>query len=87
VRNSLSSTTLHGLNEGDMVELVVKEKGRGGAGIARLHGCIIFVHGAVVGEKVKARITKISARHGHADAVQHLGQEGQVKGEPEKHAA
>jgi len=80
------SLNRHGLKEGDEVELEVKEKGRRGEGIARLHGYIIFVHGALPGEKVKARITKIAARHAHADAVQHLGQQGQGKGEREEHA-
>lgn len=60
------------MKEGDEVELQVKEEGRRGEGIARLRGYVIFVHGAAAGETVKARITKISARHAHADAIEHL---------------
>jgi len=64
--------TWHGLKEGDEVELEIKEKARDGRGIARLRGCIVFVDGASVGEKVKVRITNIAARHVHAQVIEHL---------------
>jgi predicted RNA-binding protein with TRAM domain len=62
------------LKEGDEVELEIKERARDGRGIARLRGCIIFVEGASVGEKVRVRITRLAARHVHAQIIRHLGQ-------------
>jgi predicted RNA-binding protein with TRAM domain len=59
------------LKEGDELELEIKEASKKG-GIARLHGCIIFVKDARVGEKVKVRITRSAARHAHAEIVQRL---------------
>ena len=64
--------TWHRLKEGDEVELEITEKARDGRGVARLRGCIIFVDGASVGEKVKAKITNISARHVHAQVIKRL---------------
>jgi predicted RNA-binding protein with TRAM domain len=62
----------HGLKEGDEVELEIKEKARDGRGVARLRGCIIFVEGASVGEKVRVRISRLAARHVHAQVVKRL---------------
>ncbi len=62
-------TTWHGLREGDIVEVEIKEKARDGRGVARLRGLIIFVDGASVGDKVKVRITRVAARHANAEAL------------------
>jgi len=62
----------HGLKVGDEVDLEIKEISRSGDGIGRVHGCIVFVKGAKVGEKVKARITMCSARHVYAEIVKRL---------------
>jgi 23S rRNA (uracil1939-C5)-methyltransferase len=59
----------HGLKEGDEVELEIKEKARDGRGIGRVKGLIIFVSGASVGEKVRVRLSRIAARHAHAEVV------------------
>ena len=64
--------TRYGLKEGDEVELEIKQIARSGQGLARLHGCIILVPGAAVGEKVKVRIMKLGARHAHAEIVKQL---------------
>lgn len=62
----------HGLKEGESVELEIKEKARDGRGIGRVKGLIIFVNDAAIGEKVRVRITKLAARHAHAEIVQRL---------------
>ena len=64
--------TWHGLNEGDELELEIKEISRAGDGVGRVHGCIIFVKGAKTGEKVRVRITKCAARHAHGEIVTRL---------------
>jgi predicted RNA-binding protein with TRAM domain len=62
----------HGLREGDEVELEIKEKARTGEGIGRLHGCVILVKDAKVGEKLKVKITMVSARHARGNIVTRL---------------
>lgn len=61
--------TWHGLSEGDVVELEIKETARNGDGIGRVRGVVVFVKGAQVGEKVKVKITKIAARHAFAEPI------------------
>lgn len=63
----------HGIREGDEMEVTISEVARDGRGIARVDGCIIFVTGAVRGEKVRVRITSVSARHVHALALKKAG--------------
>jgi predicted RNA-binding protein with TRAM domain len=63
----------HGLKEGDEVELEIKERARDGRGVARLRGCIVFVDGASVGEKVKVKITRLAARHVNGQVIKRLG--------------
>ncbi len=60
-------STYHGLSEGDEIELEITQKARDGRGLARAKGLIIFVEGASPGEKVKARIIAIGARHADAE--------------------
>ena len=63
---------MHGLKEGDEVELEIREVSKNGDGVARVHGVIIFVKGARAGEKVMVRIVKSAARHARAEIIQHL---------------
>jgi predicted RNA-binding protein with TRAM domain len=65
-------TVWHGLKVGDEVDLEIKETSRSGDGVGRVHGCIVFVKGARAGEKVKARITMLSARHVYAEVLKRL---------------
>ena len=62
--------TWHGLKEGDEMELEIKETARNGDGVGRVHGALVFVKGAQVGQKVKVKITKIAARHAYAELIQ-----------------
>ena len=61
--------TWHGLKEGDEVEIEITGTSRLGEGVGRLDGCVIFVKGAKPGKKIKARITRLSARHAHAEML------------------
>ena len=62
--------TWHGLNEGDEVELEIKETARNGDGVGRVHGVIVFVKGAQRGQKIRVKITKIAARHAYAELLE-----------------
>ena len=43
---------------GDELELTIDRLAHGGAGVARAEGYVVFVRGAVPGDRVRARITK-----------------------------
>ena len=65
-------TTWHGLQEGQEVEVQITDLSRTGYGVGRVNGCVIFVKDGRVGEKVRVRITKFSARSAHAEIVKRL---------------
>jgi predicted RNA-binding protein with TRAM domain len=65
-------STWHGLNKGQEVEVQITGLSRSGMGVGRVHGCIIFVRDGKVGEKVRVRITRYSARSAHAEIVNSL---------------
>src|SRR4051794_29602114 len=51
---------------GDELELRVESLAHGGAGVARLEGYVVFVLGAVPGDRVRARVHK--SKRGYAEA-------------------
>ena len=51
---------------GDELELSVESLAHGGAGVARLDGYVVFVLGAVPGDRVRARVHK--SKRGYAEA-------------------
>jgi 23S rRNA (uracil1939-C5)-methyltransferase len=51
---------------GDELELTVDSLAHGGAGVARLEGYVVFVQGAVPGDRVRARVGK--SKRGYAEA-------------------
>jgi 23S rRNA (uracil1939-C5)-methyltransferase len=55
---------------GDELELSVDALAHGGAGVARSDGYVVFVRGAVPGDRVRARITKSKRSFGEADALE-----------------
>jgi 23S rRNA (uracil1939-C5)-methyltransferase len=57
---------------GDELELTIDRLAHGGAGVARAEGYVVFVRGAVPGDRVRARITKSKRSFGEADAVELL---------------
>ena len=62
-------TTWHGLKEGDEIELEITGTSRLGDGVGRVGGCVVFVKGAKPGQKIKARITQLAARHARAELI------------------
>ena len=61
--------TWHGLKEGDEVEVEITGTSRLGDGVGRVDGCVVFVKGAKPGQKIKARITQLAARHARAELI------------------
>jgi 23S rRNA (uracil1939-C5)-methyltransferase len=57
---------------GDELQLTIDRLAHGGAGVARSEGYVVFVRGAVPGDRVRARITKSKRSFGEADVVELL---------------
>jgi predicted RNA-binding protein with TRAM domain len=54
---------------GDTHTVKIEGKGKGGDGIARVQGFVIFVPGVNVGDEVKVRITAVRRRFAIAEVV------------------
>src|SRR3954454_7794033 len=57
---------------GDELDLRVESLAHGGAGVARLEGYVVFVLGAVPGDRVRARVHKSKRGYAEARAVEVL---------------
>jgi 23S rRNA (uracil1939-C5)-methyltransferase len=57
---------------GDELELEVERLAYGGAGVARAEGFVVFVRGAVPGDRVRARVAKAKRSFAEADVVELL---------------
>jgi 23S rRNA (uracil1939-C5)-methyltransferase len=57
---------------GTELELTIDRLAHGGAGVARLDGYVVFVRGAVPGDRVRARVTKAKRSFAEADSVELL---------------
>jgi 23S rRNA (uracil1939-C5)-methyltransferase len=55
---------------GEELELTVESLAYGGAGVARRHGYVVFVQGAVPGDRARVLITKSKRAYGEARAVE-----------------
>ncbi|HET8673440.1 MAG TPA: 23S rRNA (uracil(1939)-C(5))-methyltransferase RlmD [Thermoleophilaceae bacterium] len=58
--------------QGEELELQVDALAYGGAGVARLDGYVVFVQGAVPGDRVRARVTKRKRAYAEARAIELL---------------
>src|ERR687896_645246 len=57
---------------GDQLELTIDRLAHGGAGVARMDGYVVFVRGAVPGDRVRARVTRSKRSFAEADSVELL---------------
>src|SRR3954468_15606211 len=57
---------------GDELELTIDRLAHGGAGVARTEGYVVFVRGAVPGDRVRARVTKSKRSFAEAESVELL---------------
>jgi 23S rRNA (uracil1939-C5)-methyltransferase len=58
--------------KGDELELTIDRLAHGGAGVARMDGYVVFVRGAVPGDRVRARVTKSKRSFAEADSLELL---------------
>src|SRR5215207_8394901 len=58
--------------KGDELELTIDRLAHGGAGVARTDGYVVFVRGAVPGDRVRARVMKAKRSFAEADSVELL---------------
>jgi 23S rRNA (uracil1939-C5)-methyltransferase len=65
----MSEATTSRPRTGDELELTIDRLAHGGAGVARLDGYVVFVRGAVPGDRVRARVTKSKRSFAEADSV------------------
>src|ERR687896_2555284 len=59
-------------SRGEELELRVDRLAYGGAGVARANGYVVFVRGAVPGDRVRARVSKAKRSFAEADSVELL---------------
>jgi 23S rRNA (uracil1939-C5)-methyltransferase len=57
------------LNRGDVLSLTIEKPAAGGAMIARHEGRVVLVAGAIPGERVTARLTRVSKGVAHAETT------------------
>ena len=57
------------LKAGDVIPLAIEKPAAGGAMIARHEGRVLLVSGAIPGERVQAKVTRVAKGMAHADAV------------------
>ena len=57
------------LKPGDVIPLTIEKPAAGGAMIARHEGQVVLVSGAIPGERVQARLARVTKSVAHADAV------------------
>ena len=57
------------MNVGDTRDVKIEARGKGGDGIARVQGFVVFVPGTNPGDEVKVRITAVRRRFATAEVV------------------
>lgn len=67
--DNMDKTAALVVNEGQIVELEITDMTDDGKGLGRLSGLAIFVAGAVPGDKVSARITRLKKRYAFAETI------------------
>ena len=67
--DNIDKTAALVVNEGQIVELEITDMTDDGKGLGRLSGLAIFVAGAVPGDKVSARITRLKKRYAFAETI------------------
>ena len=68
----MSNKTSSGLSVGQLITLEIGPVAHGGHFIARHNGRVIFVRHAITGEKAVVRITSITSKLAHGDAIEIL---------------
>ncbi|HEX6024916.1 MAG TPA: 23S rRNA (uracil(1939)-C(5))-methyltransferase RlmD [Solirubrobacter sp.] len=66
----MSGVTFTRPSRGDVLELTIDSLAHGGNGVARLEGYVVFVAGAVPGDRVRAEVGKAKKAYAEARAVE-----------------
>jgi 23S rRNA (uracil1939-C5)-methyltransferase len=66
----MSSATFSRPSRGDVLELTIDSLAHGGNGVARLEGYVVFVAGAVPGDRVRAEVGKAKKAYAEARAIE-----------------
>src|SRR3954452_4367117 len=66
----MSSATFSRPSRGDVLELTIDTLAHGGNGVARLEGYVVFVAGAVPGDRVRAEVGKAKKAYAEARAIE-----------------
>jgi 23S rRNA (uracil1939-C5)-methyltransferase len=66
----MSSVTFSRPSRGDVLELTIDSLAHGGNGVARLEGYVVFVAGAVPGDRVRAEVGKAKKAYAEARAIE-----------------
>ena len=53
----------------EVFEIEIKSVGKKGDGMAKVNGYVLFVKNATLGEWVKVKVTKVTAKYGFAEVV------------------
>ncbi len=61
-----------GFRKGETIELLVEAMANGGRGIGRVDGCVVFVRGAITGDRIACRIVKKKKAYAEALLVELL---------------
>ncbi|WP_461211512.1 23S rRNA (uracil(1939)-C(5))-methyltransferase RlmD [Desulfocurvus sp. DL9XJH121] len=61
-------------HKGQELDLAIEKMASGGRGLGRVDGAVVFVDGALPGQRVRARVTKAAKRFAEADCVEVLEQ-------------
>ena len=54
------------MNKNDIIELKIEDMGIDGEGIGKYEGMTFFVKDAIIGDEIRARITKLKKNYGYA---------------------
>ncbi|HET6998617.1 MAG TPA: 23S rRNA (uracil(1939)-C(5))-methyltransferase RlmD [Solirubrobacterales bacterium] len=65
-------TAARGPRRGEVLEVEIDSLAFGGRGVARTDGFVLFVAGALPGDRVRAEVTKAKKRHAEARAIELL---------------
>ena len=69
------------MQKNDIVELEITDMGVGGEGIGKADGLTFFVKDAIIGDTIRARITKLKKTYGYA-RVEELVKPSDLRCEP-----
>ena len=56
----------------EIIEVTIESCGMEGEGVARLNGEVVFINGALIGEKIRAQVTEVKKNFSRAKVIKVL---------------